>query len=237
VTCASSGVAYTGVYSRTVTRADLQTEMDAISYDTSSYFEVEQASTTHGYSNQVVPTSNITVLSVQYYDHYDFNRDGTPDYTYDADHFTGQEASASTRTRGMATGSKQTTIDDGGNVTGSWLVSTVFYDGYGRPIQTQGNNHLYSTVADKSTIIYDFTKVLKTKSSHYSSSTNVVHIVDRSDYDHVGRVVRVYRKINNDAEVQLAKYEYNALGTTSIRALRFIIIVEMILVFSFRCRL
>jgi RHS repeat-associated protein len=207
-------VVYTGVYNRNVTRTTLQGEMDLRNYDTEPYFDAEQVNATyHGYSNQVYPTTNLTVLAVNYYDHYDFDRNGTPDYSYDNGHITGQDSAASTQIRGMATGSKQVTINEAGTVTANWLVSAVFYDDYGRPIQTQSNNHLYLTVADKSTVIYDFAgKALKTKTTHCQGAGSCVNLVDRPEYDHAGRVLNLFRKINNDAEVHVVQYEYNALG-------------------------
>jgi hypothetical protein len=92
----------------------------------------------------------------------------------------------------------------------------VFYDKNDRPIQTQTNNHLYTAFTaptlDKTTVIYDFVKALKTKSSHYQNASTVVDLEDWNDYDHAGRVLKTYRKINGGAAQILAQYEYNALG-------------------------
>ena len=204
---------YTGVYNRNVTRAILQGEMDARNYDTEPYFEIEQVNATyHGYSNQVYPTTNLAVLAVNYYDHYDFDRNGAPDYSYDNTHLAGQATTASTQTRAMTTGSKQVIINEAGTVTTNWLISAVFYDDYNRSIQTQSNNHLYLTVADKGTVVYDFTKAVKTKSTHYQNASTSVTLTDWNDYDHAGRVLKTYRQINNETPVIVAQYEYNALG-------------------------
>ncbi|HEY9044504.1 MAG TPA: RHS repeat-associated core domain-containing protein [Ohtaekwangia sp.] len=37
-------------------------------------------------------------------------------------------------------------------------------------------------------------------------------LVQRTDYDHIGRPKKVYQQINTDAEVLIASYEYNELG-------------------------
>ncbi|HRJ28612.1 MAG TPA: DUF6443 domain-containing protein [Cyclobacteriaceae bacterium] len=214
-------VVYSGIYTRNVTRATLQGEMNARNYNTEPYFDVEQANATyHGYSNQVHPTTNLTVLAVTYYDHYDFDRNGAADFSYANNHLTGQEASASTRTRGMTTGSKRVTINEAGSVTSTWLVNAVFFDAYDRPIQTQSNNHLYTTVADKGTVIYDFAgKAIKTKSTHYQNASTSVSLTDWNDYDHAGRVLKTYRQINNESPVTVAQYEYNALGQMVVKKL------------------
>ncbi|MCZ8217214.1 MAG: hypothetical protein O9262_13295, partial [Cyclobacteriaceae bacterium] len=188
--------------------------MDARNYDSEPYFDVEQVNATyHGYSNQVYPTTNLTVLTVNYYDHYDFDRNGTADYTYDNAHLSGQATTALLAPRGLGTGSKRVTINEAGATTTNWLVSTVFYDAYQRPVQSQSNNHLYLTVADKSTMRYDFAgKVLETKTIHCQGAGNCINLTDRQTYDHAGRVLSVYRTINSNPEQQLVRYEYNALG-------------------------
>ena len=38
------------------------------------------------------------------------------------------------------------------------------------------------------------------------------NITQRNDYDHAGRVLKSYHQINSNAEVTVAKYEYNSLG-------------------------
>jgi RHS repeat-associated protein len=204
---------YSGFHVNGDSRTTLQAAFDAIDYNSSPWFETEQVNSTyHGYSNTVYPTGNLTLLSVNYYDHYNFDRSGGVDFTYDASHFSGQDAAASTRTRGMATGSKKAIIDAAGNVTSNWLVSVVFYDQYDRPIQTQSSNHLYLSVADKSTVIYNFKRAVKSKTTHYSSAGTSVFTVTRNVYDHAGRLLRTYHSINGAAEQVLAAYEYNALG-------------------------
>ncbi|MCA6418400.1 MAG: hypothetical protein IM603_04790, partial [Cytophagales bacterium] len=206
-------VVYSGFYARAVTRAVLQGEMDALNYNTQPFFETELVNaTTFGYSNTVYPTANLTILAVNYYDHYDFDRNGTPDYTYINNHFAGQEASALANTRNKPTGSRTRVIDAAGTATANWLINCVFYDRYERPIQTRSNNPLYLTVADVQTTVYDFVKVLKIKTSHFQNATTSVVLEDRSDYDRTGRVLRTFRKINTSPEQLLAQYEYNALG-------------------------
>ncbi|MBX2900803.1 MAG: hypothetical protein KF775_14210 [Cyclobacteriaceae bacterium] len=122
----------------------------------------------------------------------------------------------SQRTRGLATGSKRNVLDANGNTTTYWITGAVFYDKYDRPIQTQSNNHLHTgfttATLDKATVIYDFVKPIKTKSSHYQNATTAVHLEDWNDFDHAGRVLKTYRKINGGTSQLLVQYEYNALG-------------------------
>ncbi|MBX2895771.1 MAG: hypothetical protein KF763_10035 [Cyclobacteriaceae bacterium] len=207
-------IVYSGIYTNTTqtTRALVQ----GLANNPSPRYETEQANATYqGYSNLAWPTSNLTLLSVNYYDHYDFDRNGSADYTLITNHLTGQETVALTNTRGMSTGSKRIVFNENGTVPASpiWLINTVFYGQYDRPIQTRSNNHLYTTVADIGTVIYDFSgKVIKSRTSHYQNATTVVHLEDRNEYDHAGRVLKTFRKINSAAEQLVAQYEYNALG-------------------------
>lgn len=204
---------YNGWYVNSGSRTTVQGLLDALDYDASDkwYEEVAVNATYQGYTNQSFPATNTTLLSVNYYDDYDFDHDGSPDFTYDNTHFSGQAASASTRTRGLPTGSKRRIINSAG-VTSDWLIGVTFYDEYDRPIQTQSNNQLYLAGLDKQTTIYDFVKPLKSKSTHNSSASVALSIEDRMDYDHMGRVKKLYRKIGGGSEQAIAEYNYNELG-------------------------
>ncbi len=87
----------------------------------------------------------------------------------------------------------------------------LFYDKYGRVIQTQSNNSLGGT--DVSNTEYDFPgKVLKTKTVHQTSAGTVT-VKKRFEYDHTGRLVKTYQQNNTDSEIMLAQNTYNELGT------------------------
>lgn len=216
-------VVYSGIYRNTTqtTRTAVQGILDGITYalPATPWYEVKQSGTPHGYSNNVFPTTGTQaneILSVNYFDHYDFDQDGADDFAFDGNHFPGQETARSQATRGLATGSKRVVLDAAGVVTTYWIKSAVFYDKLDRPLQTQTNNHLHTSFTaatlDKTTVIYDFVKVLKTKSTHYQNASTSVALEDWNDYDHAGRVLKAYRKINGGSQQLLAQYEYNALG-------------------------
>lgn len=205
---------YSGLYSSGSTRETLQTALDSEDYSQSGvkWYEYEAAGQCD-YSNQAFPRSSTIVLSINYYDHYDFDRDSSADYGLDPAHLEGQDTLAVERPRGSVTGSRKRVIDANGDTTSTWLRSVIFYGSYDRVIQTLSNNHLYSVMADKSTVIYDFAgQVLESKTTHTSSATFSVSYVDRPEYDHAGRVLKQYRKINSDAEQLVAAYVYNQLG-------------------------
>jgi RHS repeat-associated protein len=203
---------YSGIYTNTAqtTLAAVQALFDGIVYTALNAYESPTVNaTTQGYTNGVFPTSNLSVMAANYYDDYDFDRNGKPDYTYDAAHLTGLPTAASSATRNLPTGSRKLIVG-----TSNWLVSTIFYDALDRPIQTQSNNHLNMAVQDKSSIKYidnDLTThVDKTKMTHAGPS--VVTVEQRYTYDHAWRTKAIFHKLNGGSEVQVAGYTYNALG-------------------------
>jgi len=210
---------YSGIYLNTTqtTRSAVQALLDALDYNTVPWYESEEINSTyHGYSNSAFPTSGTTLTAVHYYDHYNFDRsaNGSADYSLVTNQQYGQETTAQATPRGMSTGSETVMMDATGAFTSTWLKQVVFYGKFDRPIQTQSNNHLYNTVADISTIVYDFTgQVLRSTSVHFKDASTSVKLNDSTLYDHAGRVTHRYRRMDNEAAFQLvSQYEYNALG-------------------------
>jgi RHS repeat-associated protein len=208
---------YIGQMASASDRPTWQSQFDAINYGTQPYFETRAVNATYqGYTNNVSPTSGLTVLGAYYYDDYDFDNNGAADYTYDNTHLTGIPSSASTAIRGLPTGSKKLILG-----TTNWLVTAKFYDNLDRPLQTQSNNHLNLVVQDKTSVLYFANnlsnKVQKIKSTH--TGTAVVTVTQRYTYDNGWRPTGVYHTINTNAEQQVAAYQYNALGQMVMKQL------------------
>ncbi len=164
-----------------------------------------------GYTNVAYPT-NITsssILTVNYYDDYDFNSDGTSDYTYVTSGLP-LEAAPFYRLAGQTTGSKTRIL---GNTT-DWLIKIVFYDKKGRAIQTRGNSILNTNVQDITTNIYNFAgMIIRSKTVHTPGGTNPdITVVKRLRYDHTGRLKDVSQINNAGATVIVAEYKYNEIG-------------------------
>ena len=90
------------------------------------YYEEKQAGTPHGYSNQCFPTAGTEIEVVSYYDDYDFNADGTPDYGYTSQGLSGEGGKGEGQPRysqGRPTSSKALVLG-----TTNWLYQYVFYD-------------------------------------------------------------------------------------------------------------
>jgi len=204
---------YSGIYTNNtkVSRKAMQGLVSSINYPTQSYFETPANNAAYrGYTNNAFPTDNtITVLSAAYYDGYDFNQDGTADFTYDNAHLVGLPASASTNTRNLPTGSSKVIIG-----TSTWLTSAIFYDQYDRTLQTQSNNHLNTAGIDKTSVLYlDLVgHVDKTKTTHAGPASTTVTVQQRYTYDPNWRTLGIYHSINGATEQQLVSYTYNILG-------------------------
>ncbi|MEI9920876.1 MAG: DUF6443 domain-containing protein [Bacteroidota bacterium] len=174
-----------------------------------------------GYTNQSFPTQNadasaIEVMTVNYFDDYDFDFNGTADYTYDNTHLSGLPSSSGSYTRGFITGSKTKVV----GTSASYLKDVVFYDNLGRPIQALNNNYLNATVADKGSVVYDFAnKITAAKTFHNAGGSNQVTTVLTPGYDFRGKLNAVQHSINGATNTTLAKYEYNDLGQLVMKRL------------------
>ncbi len=203
----------TGLYKNLTqtTLASIQTMVSGL-YATGVYFE-KKGTTLYSYTNQSFPTINsdnsaIEVLGVNYYDDYSFTFNNGSSPAYDNAHLAGLPATQGKYTRGKMTGNRTLILG-----TANWMVSALFYDNYGRVIQTQGNNHLYLNGIEKSSVIYDFEgKATQTKATHSPDGTNITILVQTPVYDNQGRVYQLNHSINGAAAQLVAQYEYNELG-------------------------
>jgi RHS repeat-associated protein len=157
----------------------------------------------------VITGGNYNPIEFTYYDNYDFNHDGTPDYIYQDDMDFPTNAPVNINT-GRITGRKVQVLD-GSN---QWLTSAIFYDKYNRVIQTQEQNLVDGT--DVITNGYDFVgKVLKTKQTHIAQLSGIgdQHVIVKTfDYDNSGRLVKTHQKIDSYGDQVISKLTYNELG-------------------------
>lgn len=183
----------------------------------STYYEIRQA-TASGYSNQCFPTSTTATeeRGFNYFDNYDFDYDGNPDYAKQ-DQGLANEATATNLTYGLATGSKTKILGSG--TPGTWLVNVSFYDKYYYVIQVRSNNQIKTTVTDHTTSVVNFAgqamqaKQVKTiNDPNGITGTLEIEVSTRYEYDDMGRLTKVKQTNPNASELTVAKYEYNALG-------------------------
>jgi RHS repeat-associated protein len=157
------------------------------------------------------------VLTVSYYDGYDFDQNGQPDVTYSthfARHLGSNAPVADLRVTGQPTRTRIL-----GNPT-QWLTSTLFYDDELRPVQVQATNARggSDTVATR----YDFTgKALATYAQHTSGPGQApVSVRDTLTYDATGRLLTQQQRIDDQPAERLLANRYNEAGQLARQSLR-----------------
>ncbi len=195
-------IAYTGKYNSTRNRKTLLLAMGGVQ----TFWEKHNISTVIGettlyYSNTAFPTTDIEVLTINYYDDYEFNTAGIikPGTVYGV--------GTTDRTRSLATGSKVRVLG-----TNNWITTITYYDKKARPICVASKNE-YLNTTDVLESKLDFAgKVLETKTIHTKGSNAAIVTIDTFEYDHMSRALQHTQKIDNQAEETIAENSYDALG-------------------------
>ncbi|MCD4794776.1 MAG: DUF6443 domain-containing protein, partial [Bacteroidales bacterium] len=144
-------------------------------------------------------------LTYQYYDNYDFLDENSP-FEFD-DNLAYHDKF--TRIRGKSTGSKVRVMDD----DATWLRSVVYYDKYGRVIQTISENNLggYDIVSNE----YNFAgELLKSKHKHKIENKDPYFLVYLYTYDNMGRLkkIELSENENESGAIVINTITYNELG-------------------------
>ncbi len=197
-------VAYTGKYTDTRSRAMIQTEINTATTPVTT--EKREAETTINgakisYSTNAFPTNNIELLTINYYDDYNFDRHGM-------DKPTSVYGVATTdQVRSLPTGTKVRVLD-----TNNWITTVTAYDNKGRAIWIGSRNHYLSTI-DKTSMKLDFTgRVEETTTSHVKNGSTPLITVDTFTYDHTGRLLTQTQKINDQDVELIVNNTYDELG-------------------------
>ena len=222
--------ALTGLYTHpnnTVTQAQMQGIADGkldpngiplASPITYRAFERRTASdaTYHYHTNEAFPKadfpgSSLLILTVQFYDDYNFDNstDNSPDRNAELTSALGTLV-PDYRTKGKPTA---TLVRRGFLASDPFLWTVSFYDQYGRVIQTQEDNHLGGRQI--SFHQYDFAgKLLGSELRHNvtTPTASSVNVLQRFEYDHAGRQVKVLQQHGNDAQEKVVEMSYNELG-------------------------
>jgi len=116
----------------------------------------------------------------------------------------------SDNTYGQTTGAKTKVLG-----TSIWIINTTYFDEKGRVVQTLTDNA--NSGVDLVSNQYDFVgKILSSHLRHQnpnSSLTSEVKILTKMLYDHGGRLLKVWKQLNNSGPDKLIlENEYNELG-------------------------
>ncbi len=207
-------VVYTGIYTHGSVATRLQMVTAYNNYYTNNASEdlFEEKTTSEGsyhyYSNGAFPNTGLEVLTVNYYDDYDFNRDGLSlPSTADGQAIVNHDDTDKKLTKGLATGSKVKVLAYFG-----WITSLTGYDTKGHPVYTASKNSYLSTtdiVINK----LDFVgKVERSTTNHTKTGKADITTQDVFVYDHEGRLLRQKQIINNLDQETIVENGYDGLG-------------------------
>lgn len=174
-------------------------------------FGEQRGTAVHGYTNVCYPVvaSENDVLTVNYYDDYDWLPQGTACIFSEADTLDARTFSA---VLGMPTGSKHKVL---GIEENRWLTSAVYYDADYRTVQSV--TELYPAGVEVVSNRHDFAgNVVRTRVKQTVGAQTYAY--DKwFDFDRSGRLLAVRQQIAGDTRngtVSVASYEYDELGRT-----------------------
>jgi RHS repeat-associated protein len=175
--------------------------------------------TTKGYMVSGITLADPTILSVNYYDNYDFRgatATGIPSAGTEYNTEAGYGAQYTGGYKGLLTGTLTAQMNYDGTTDSTYLYSVMYYDSRGRLIQTKGSNHLTGGI-EKKYITYNFTgQPIQRKHIHSATGKNTQTEVYAYTYDHAGRLLTTTHQLTDGTtvkpQVTLAENSYDDLG-------------------------
>ncbi|WP_048508595.1 DUF6443 domain-containing protein [Chryseobacterium angstadtii] len=210
----SDRIVYTGFFSSTATRVELQKAVNNITVnaannesrsDTTPFTTQEL---TIYYTKNAFPTSGMTVLTVNYYDTYAPGLVSEIPVSILGQKVLKQPGQGTVKnTNGLALSSFVKNIEDVG-----WARNYNWYDTKGRVIGTYSMNYLGGHTTTETE--YDFGGAIKqTITKHKRSRIDTeFQIKERFIYDGQNRVLKHYHQVDTNPEELLAENTYNEIG-------------------------
>ncbi|NDV60152.1 DUF6443 domain-containing protein [Bacteroides sp. 519] len=168
-----------------------------------------------GYTLTGVSLSSAEILSVNYYDDYNFmGKNGikaSTDANFKYETVSGYGTQYITSSKGLLTGTMSAQINQS-TVSTSFLYSVMYYDNRGRMIQMKSNNQLGGV--DKEYIGYNFSgQPIKRKLVHSATGKTAQTQLYEYNYDHAGRLLNTKHGLNTStAGTVIALNTYDNLG-------------------------
>jgi RHS repeat-associated protein len=153
------------------------------------------------------------LLTVNYYDNYDFINNNS--INPDAAVFTAPNSIAGqiSNPTGLPTATQTNILG-----TNTMLLTVSYYDDKGRIAQSKSRNHLGGN--DITTNSYSFTDELLTSTrQHTGTLGNAVTVATHYTYDHMGRKLQSWQKMDSGTDVLVSSLEYNEIGQLKTRQL------------------
>jgi len=134
-----------------------------------------------------------------YYDNYDFVSGS--DFAFTSGVSDSEYASA----KGLQTGSRSALLDE----SGQYIYRTIRYDAFGRPVQMKSTNTIAGEM-DFEYNKYNFTGQVIEK--NIQTKTNSVSEKYTYEYDNMGRMLKTWYYLNNDAAKLIVSCTYDKFG-------------------------
>jgi len=212
-------IVYTGFFDSTASRASLQTALNNVSSNPNNN-EIPSATSFNlngldiYYTKNAFPTSNMLILSVNYYDQYPVGSPSQPSLIQNQKTLTASPAtivsnglSSVRSTQSLPTASYTKNIEND-----SWSSAFIWYDTQGRVIGTYGKNHLGGFTQTEA--ILDFSGRIKEAYTYHSKNTTSTQVTvkDRYTYSPQNFLLKHYQQVGSNMEELLSDYTYNDLG-------------------------
>ena len=160
-----------------------------------------------GYASSVFPKSALTLLTINYYDDYDYlSRLSTPvrqkmrfaqESGYGLQH---------DNALGLLTGTRVYNLEEGG-----YTANAFYYDVKGQIVQSRSirTNEEYRIITHKK---YNFDGSVAQKTTISEKDSNIITEHYLTTYDHVGRAKEITYQLNNEEKILLSSFSYDETG-------------------------
>ncbi|WP_114751143.1 RHS repeat domain-containing protein [Pleomorphovibrio marinus] len=175
--------------------------------------EIRNGSSTGYTMNRTYPVSpgEASILTITYYDNYTFrtntgwsNNNGVYAFSPEPGYPDQPDLNG---VKGLVTGHKSRNFGPG---SPQWIYSVTYYDQEYRPLQQVTRHPIGGTT--RSTYKVSYAGETEKTLDRYTYTWGTTLVEKRFTYDHAGRPLRVYHRVDSEPEVLLAHYAYNELG-------------------------
>ncbi|MBQ6724380.1 MAG: hypothetical protein IJQ84_07735, partial [Paludibacteraceae bacterium] len=159
-----------------------------------------------GYASRLLKNKNIRLLTVNYYDNYDF-LDILPTPVRQKLRFSEESGYVPKydNSTGLLTGTRIYNLSEDG-----YTSTAYYYDINGRVIQNRSVEDSIRYVAVGTEYLFDGSMAQQKTERHMADNIVTEHY--RYTYDHAGRGKKVYYQLNNDEEITLSSFSYDSIG-------------------------
>ncbi|MCB9234604.1 MAG: RHS repeat-associated core domain-containing protein [Bacteroidia bacterium] len=200
------------IHPSSVNRVQMQALADAhrVSGKPQYHEDPSKSSSFEYYTNSAFPVlATWKLLEATWYDHYDVNQDGNPDFAFQSDpEFPGNEPDDLNTDR--TTKTKVANVFSVGGLTPTFTINWFFYNKEGLIIQTKSIRNNWKD--DLENQAYNFSgKPIRRKLIQISGGISLT-LRDDFEYDAFGAQIRHYHQVNNQPKMLVSHNVLNELG-------------------------